>query len=292
MTSVTVRAVAQPARTPSALAGADAVLAKAAHENFPVALWILPARVRRRLAAVYGFARLVDDAGDLYDGDRLALLDWLEQDLARAYEGRAEHPLMQRVGALAAELELPREPFERLLEANRQDQTVTRYETWDELVAYCDLSANPVGELVLRILGAATPERIARSDAVCTALQVAEHLQDVGEDLSQGRIYLPREDMARFGVMEDDLAADRPVEALGRLLAFEVDRARGLLAEGIPLVASLRGRARLAIAAYVGGGRAALDAVERSGFDVLRRSPAAGKARRLAATAGVLREAA
>jgi squalene synthase HpnC len=289
---VTVRAVAPPARTPPAVAAAEEILAKAARENFPVALRVLPRDERRRLGAVYGFARLVDDAGDLYPGDRRGLLDWLEADLDRAYEGRAEHPLLERVGVLVRELSLPRDPFERLIEANRQDQEVTRYETWDELVAYCDLSANPVGELVLRIFRVATPERIVWSDAVCTALQVAEHLQDVGEDFRQGRIYLPREDRERFGVAEAELAADEPSDALQRLLAFEVERARSLLADGIPLVASLRGRQRLAIAAYVGGGRAALDAVGRSGYDVLRRSPAAGDARRAVATLRVLREAA
>jgi len=289
---VTVRAVAQPQRTPPDVATADAVLAKAAHENFPVALWVLPNRVRHQLGAVYGFARLVDDAGDLYQGDRLALLDWLEDDLDRAFAGRAEHPLMQRIGSVAADLDLPRRPFERLLEANRQDQLVTRYETWHDLAAYCDLSANPVGELVLRILGVASPVRLRQSDAVCTGLQLTEHLQDVGEDLASGRIYLPLEDMARFNVTEDDLAVNQPGEALSKLLSFEVERGRALLAEGVPLVASLRGRARLAIGTYVGGGRAALDAVERSGFDVLRQSPAARKGRRVTATVGVLREAA
>jgi squalene synthase HpnC len=289
---MTVRAVEEPQRTPQDLPAADAILATAAHENFPVALWVLPGRMRRQLGAVYGFARLVDDAGDLYAGDRLALLEWLEEDLDRAFAGRAEHPIMQRVGAIARELELPRGPFERLLEANRQDQVVTRYATWEDLAAYCELSANPVGELVLRILGAASPGRLVKSDAVCTGLQLAEHLQDVGEDHARGRIYLPLEDMARFDVTEDDLASSRPGEALCRLLAFEVERGRALLAEGIALVASLRGRSRLAIAAYVGGGRAALDAVEASGFDVLRRSPAAGTARRLRTALGVLREAA
>ena len=289
---MTVRAVAQPQRTPPDVATADAVLAKAAHENFPVALWVLPNRVRHQLGAVYGFARLVDDAGDLYQGDRLALLDWLEDDLDRAFAGRAEHPLMQRIGSVAADLDLPRRPFERLLEANRQDQLVTRYETWHDLAAYCDLSANPVGELVLRILGVASPVRLRQSDAVCTGLQLTEHLQDVGEDLASGRIYLPLEDMARFNVTEDDLAVNQPGEALSKLLSFEVERGRALLAEGVPLVASLRGRARLAIGTYVGGGRAALDAVERSGFDVLRQSPAARKGRRVTATVGVLREAA
>ncbi len=285
-------AVVTVARTAPAVASAEEVLAKAARENFPVALRVLPAATRRRLEAVYGFARLVDDAGDLYAGDRLALLDWIESDLDRAYTGRAEHPLLQRLGAIVAEVPLPRQPFLRLIEANRRDQEVTRYETWQELAGYCVLSANPVGELVLHILGAASTERIALSDSVCTGLQLAEHWQDVGEDLARGRIYLPREDLERFGITEGDLAGEEPTEPFTRLMAFEVERARGLLAAGLPLVASLRGRGRLAIAAYVGGGRAALDAVERSGFDVLRRSPRAPKVARLAATVRVMREAA
>jgi squalene synthase HpnC len=282
---------AATAASPSGSAAAGDVLAKAAHENFPVALWFLPARVRRQLEAVYGYARLVDDAGDLHPGDRLALLDWIEADLDRAYEGRAEHPLLQRVSTLVRELRLPRDPFLRLLEANRQDQRVARYATWEELQAYCHLSADPVGELVLHVFGAATPERVLLSDSVCTGLQLAEHWQDVGEDYGRGRIYLPAEDMALFGVVESDIAAAAPGEAFRRLLAFEVERARGLLAAGPRLLASLRGRARLSVAAYVGGGRAALDAVEASGFDVLRRSPAAGGRARAAATFRALREA-
>ncbi len=289
---MTVPTVADAVRTPpAALAGPEDVLEKASRENFPVALRVLPAASRRQLEAVYGFARLVDDAGDLYAGDRLALLDWIEADLDRAFEGGAEHPLLQRLGAIVAEFPLPREPFLKLIEANRRDQEVVRYETWEKLAGYCELSANPVGELVLHILGAATAERIALSDSVCTGLQLAEHWQDVGEDLARGRIYLPREDLARFGVTESDLAGGEPGKPAKRLLAFEVERARGLLAAGIPLVATLRGRGRLAVAAYVGGGRAALDAVERSGFDVLRRSPSASEAARLVATMRVLREA-
>jgi squalene synthase HpnC len=288
-----VLSVTGPAGQRSAgLTGAGAILAKAERENFPVALRILTPTVRRRLAAIYGFARLVDDAGDLYEGDRLELLDWIETDLDRAYAGRAEHPLLRRLSAVVRDLDLPRRPFERLLEANRQDQRVARYETWAELADYCDLSANPVGELVLHVFGAATPERIAWSDAVCTGLQLAEHWQDVGEDFGRGRVYLPREDLERFGVGEDHLRRDSPSPELHRLLAFEVARARELLTEGLPLVASLRGRSRLAIAAYVGGGRAALSAVEASGFDVLRRSPAAGARARALATLGVLKEAA
>ncbi len=189
------------------------------------------------------------------------------------------------------DLGLPRDPFLRLLEANRQDQTVTRYASWADLAAYCHLSADPVGELVLHVFGAATPQRLRWSDAVCTGLQLAEHWQDVGEDYARGRVYLPQEDLERFGVDEAELAAGTPGEALRSLLAFEVGRARGLLAAGVPLVASLSGRHRLAVAAYVGGGLAALEAVEQSGFDVLRRSPRAGARARAAATVRVLREA-
>ena len=281
---------AATAASPSGSLAAEQILAKAARENFPVALGFLPPTERRRLEAVYGFARLVDDVGDLFEGDRTGMLDWIETDLERAYAGHAEHPLLQRVSTLVRDLSLSREPFLRLIEANRQDQEVSRYATWEELAHYCTLSANPVGELVLHVFGVATPERIGWSDSVCTGLQLAEHWQDVGEDFGRGRIYLPVEDMERFEVTEADVAAERPGPAFASLMRFEVARARDLLRDGLALVGSLRGRHRLAIAAYVGGGRAALDAVEASGFDVLRRSPSAGARARLAATAAVLRE--
>ena len=268
-----------------------AVLRKARLENFPVALRILPRELRGRLGVIYGFARLVDDAGDEVTTGRNELLDWLEADLGRAFAGDARHPLMQRLTPFVRDLALPPDPFVRLIEANRRDQRIARYATWEELADYCTLSANPVGELVLASLGAATPERIAASDDVCTALQLAEHLQDVGEDLGRGRIYLPAEDMELFGVGEADLGRDVPGPQVRRLLAFEVDRARSLLASGVALVRSLQGPGRLAVAAYVGGGRAALGAIERSGYDVLRRSPHAGSAARIRATAAVLREA-
>jgi squalene synthase HpnC len=251
---------------PRSLGRPEDVLAKAARENFPVALFALPAETRRRLRDVYGYARLVDDAGDLAEGDRNALLDWIEADL-----DRGEHPLVSRVR------DLPRGPLLRLIEANRQDQRVSRYEHFEELVAYCDLSANPVGELVLHVFGAATPERVRWSDSICTGLQLAEHWQDVGEDRHAGRIYLPLEDLRRFGVSEEL----EPGEPFDRLMAFEVERAREVLREGLPLVRSLRGRQRLAVAAFAGGGFAALDAIERSGYDVLDRSPRAGKVARL-----------
>lgn len=279
-----------PAPSADALPGVE-LLARARLENFPVALRLLPPRERVWLASVYGYARLVDDVGDLHPGDRPALLDWIEEDLERAYEGRAEHVLLRRLTPFLRDRDVPRDPFLRLLEANRVDQHVTRYRTFDDLVGYCRLSADPVGELVLHVFAAATPERIRLSDSVCTALQLAEHWQDVGEDYRRGRIYLPQDDLRRFGVVEDDLARDAPTESLRELMAYEVERARGLLAAGVPLVRSLAGRPRLAVAAYAGGGAAALDAVAACGFDVLRRSPRAGTASRVRATLRVLWEA-
>jgi squalene synthase HpnC len=263
-------------------------MARAQGENFPVASRVLPRRVRSHLLAVYGFARLVDELGDSVQGDRPAALDWLEGDLDRAFQGRAEHPLLARLAPTIRECALPREPFARLIEANRVDQRVTRYETWEQLRGYCALSADPVGELVLGVLGVATPARIALSDSICTALQLTEHCQDVSEDLANGRVYLPREDLERFGCTSADLAAAHAGDALRGVLAFEVARARGLLCEGAPLIRQLRGRASLAVAAFVAGGRAALEAIERADYDVLPGPPRPARARRLLLLAATL----
>lgn len=253
---------------------ADALLARATHENFPVAPRWLPRALRDELLAIYGFARLVDDAGDEASGDRAALLDALAADLDRAADGAARHPLVRRLGPALAAGRLPIGPFHRLLEANRRDQRRTRYATWAELAAYCACSATPVGELVLHALGAATPERLALSDAVCTALQLVEHCQDVAEDHARGRVYLPAEDLARWGVREGDLAVRPAPAAVRALLAFEIERVRALLAAAPPLVGSLRGRGRLLVAGFAAGGLAAADAVARAGFD-----PSAGAPR-------------
>jgi squalene synthase HpnC len=249
-------------------------MAQSGGENFPVASVLLGRRERDQLLSIYGFARLVDDLGDEVAGDRMALLAWLEQELDRIYgEGKPEHPIMRRLAVTVAECRLPGEPFRRLIEANRRDQTVTRYESFDQLLDYCQLSAAPVGELVLHVFGAATTERIALSDRICNALQVVEHLQDVGEDYARGRVYLPREDMARFGCEERELAADAVSRPLRELLAFEAARARTLFDAGAPLVRTLRARPRLAVAGFLGGGRAALDALERARYEVLGGHP-------------------
>jgi squalene synthase HpnC len=258
----------------------SAILPLAAAENFSVAPLLVGRETCSHLTAIYGFARLADQLGDEVAGDRLALLDELERELGRAYDGTATHPLLRRVAVSARACDLPRGPFLRLIEANRLDQRQARYATFEDLLAYCDLSANPVGELVLHVFDAATPERITLSDKVCSALQLAEHWQDVGEDFRRGRVYLPTEDRVRFDVAEDELGATRTSDGLKRLLSFEVGRARSLLDEGAPLVGLLRGRARFAVAGYAGGGRAALDAVTAADCEVLAGAPRPGRLRR------------
>jgi squalene synthase HpnC len=268
-------------------------MARSAGENFPVASRALPRRLRQRLLAIYGFARLADELGDgedLAPADRLAALDWLEGELDRAYAGRARHPLLVRLQGALGECALAREPFQRLIEANRVDQRVARYETWEQLLGYCRLSADPVGELVLAAFGRASPERIALSSRICTALQLAEHWQDVAEDVARGRIYLPAEDLERFGCGEPELRAPRASWRVRGAIAFEVARTRELLEEGAPLIGTLRGGERVAVAAFVAGGRAALAAIERAGYEVLAGPPRASRARRAAALARTLAE--
>ncbi|WP_441248829.1 squalene synthase HpnC [Kitasatospora sp. McL0602] len=286
-------------------------LAKADLENFPVAPAFLPAAWRTDLMAVYGYARLVDDAGDgdladpvgvaallgVEDGhSRLALLDGLERDLDRVFEAalpggaakeQPRHPLLRALVPLVGRHALTPEPFRRLIEANRLDQRTDRYPTYQDLIAYCTLSADPVGRLVLSIAGVSTPERIALSDAVCSALQIVEHLQDVAEDFGRGRIYLPGEDLERFGVTEAHLAEPTAGPEVRRLVAFEVERARTLLDRGAPLVGTVRGRLRLLLAGFTAGGYAALAAIEAAGYDVLAQQPKPGK-RRLAVKAAAL----
>jgi squalene synthase HpnC len=269
----------------------ETILARASSENFPVALRVLGRETRAHLLAIYGFARLVDQIGDAAPGNRLELLDRLEEDLDRAFAGQARDPLLQTLGTTIHALDLPRTPFERLIEANRRDQVQSRYATFADLLDYCRLSANPVGELVLHVFRAATAERIALSDSVCTALQLIEHWQDIGEDARAARVYLPQEDLDRFGVSADDLTAASVSEPLRRLLAFEVARAGALLDEGAPLVRLVRGRARLALAGFVGGGRAAVDALVRSDYEVLAASPRPSRGERVRAVARALRGA-
>ncbi len=250
-----------------------AVIAQAQTENFPVASRLLARRTRSDLLALYGFARLVDDVGDESHGDRLELLDELEADLERAFAGGARYPLISSLEPTIRACDLPIEPFRRLIEANRRDQVKHRYETFEELLAYCALSAHPVGELVLGVFGCATPDRVALSDAVCSGLQLVEHWQDVAEDYARGRIYLPLADCRQFGVQARDLALSEPTPGLRALLALEVSKARRLLDQGTALIGTLRGRPAIAVAMFIAGGRAALKAIVAADYDVLSMRP-------------------
>jgi squalene synthase HpnC len=279
--SPSARPTTSPSAEPSVAdpsAPVEAVLrGKERAENFPVALRLLPRELRDGLRAVYDVVRTIDDLGDDPDvapPDRLAALEAFAEDLARVWStGTPEAPVLRRLVPVVRRAHLPHECFDRLTRANIIDQQAGRYETFSDLQDYCSLSANPIGELVLHLVGRATPERIALSDRICTALQVAEHLQDVAEDRRGGRVYLPREDMAAYGVTEADLDAPSASPALRRLIAAEGRRVADLLGEGAPLVGSLTGWARLAVAGYVAGGRAALDGLRRVDGDVLPGSP-------------------
>jgi len=239
-------------------------------ENFPVAMRLLPAGLRRDLRAIYGVARAVDDLGDDAPGDRLALLAEFETDLRRVWS--AERPERDVLRALVPTVEahhLAIDPFLALVEANRLDQVRASYQTWADLRHYCTLSADPVGRIVLAIVGATGEDLTAWSDDVCTALQLLEHCQDVGEDRRRGRTYLPQDDLDAFAVTAADLDARVTSVAVRDVVRHEVARAATLLESGAPLVRRLPGAGKIAVAGYVAGGLATADALRRADFDVL-----------------------
>jgi squalene synthase HpnC len=249
---------------------AERIDARASGENFPVVSVLAPRWARQHLHAIYGFARLVDNLGDEAEGDRAALLDELEREL----DGPPRSDVMQRLHASIQERSLPREPFARLIEANRIDQRKSRYESWAEVREYCTYSADPVGRLVLAVYGRGEEhELVAMSDSVCTGLQLVNFLQDPPRDLALGRVYLPQESLRRFGVKNGDLVGPL-TEPIAALLRHEAERARGLLEAGLPLRSALGGRAGMSVALYARGGLAALDALERAGWDVFSSRPA------------------
>ena len=255
---------------------AAAVARRARTENFPVASLLFPRRLRPHLRAVYGFARLVDILGDEVEGDRLAALDELERELDSCYTGAPASPVMRELQPTIRAFSLPREPFLRLIEANRMDQRIAEYESWDDLREYCRHSADPVGRLVLGLLRlAGEPDLVAASDDVCTGLQLVNFLQDVPRDLELGRIYLPAEDRRRFGVTE----LDRPSPALTELLRFEAERARQLLLGGQALQSRIGGRVGRAVGLFARGGLAALDALESARWDIFTRRPRPSRTR-------------
>ncbi|MFL5941967.1 MAG: squalene synthase HpnC [Gaiellaceae bacterium] len=252
------------------------IAARAAGENFPVGSVLFPRALRPHIRALYCYARLVDELGDAYDGDRLAALDELEREVDAAFAGEATWPVLRNVQPTIRGFDLPREPFLRLIEANRIDQRVGEYETWADLKHYCVHSADPCGRLVLGVLRRLDdPELVAASDSVCTGLQLVNFLQDVPRDLELGRIYLPAEDRHAFG----SPALDRPSDDLRALLRFEAARAEELLAAGEVLRARIGGRIGRAVALFARGGLAALDALDSAGWDVFSSRPRPSRGR-------------
>jgi squalene synthase HpnC len=252
------------------------VAARAAGENFPVGSVLFPRALRPHVRALYCYARLVDELGDAYDGDRLAALDELEAQVELTFEGEPTWPVMRNVQPTVREFDLPREPFLRLIEANRMDQRVVEYETWDDLKWYCVHSADPCGRLVLGVLRRlGDAESVAASDDVCTGLQLVNFLQDVPRDLDLGRVYLPADDRARFGAP----MLDRPSDELRALLRFEASRAAALLAGGDVLRARIGGRLGRAVGLFARGGLAALDALEAANWDIFTQRPKPSRAR-------------
>ena len=246
------------------------------YENFSVVTRLTPREHRPAFRGIYAFCRWSDDLGDEVGDPRrsLELLDWWRGELRALYEGRARHPVMIALGETIARYGIPIEPFEALVSAFEQDQTVTEYITYEQLLDYCTRSANPVGHLVLHVAGAFSPENARLSDATCTALQLANFWQDVARDLAIGRIYLPREDRDRFGVAEADLRALRFTPAFGALMTFEVERTRALFAEGRALVLRMPRALAVDVDLFSRGGLAILDRIGAHGFDVLSARPA------------------
>ena len=244
-------------------------------ENFPVALRLLPKAPRRHLTAVYDVARTIDDLGDESVEDRPAALRAFRTDLATIWAGgQPAAPVLRRLAPTVAECGLSQRHFVDLVGANLRDQVQSTYPTYAELLAYCDLSANPVGRIVLEIFGQSDPTNVALSDRICTALQIIEHCQDVAEDARAGRCYLPQEDLDRYGVDPGALKVVPTSLELRRVVAYELDRCADLLDAGLPLVGRLHGWARLAVAGYLAGGRAAMLAIRRMKCDVMSISPA------------------
>ena len=256
-------------------------LAKTHYENFTVGSWLLPRAKRNHIYAIYAYCRFVDDLGDEHTDDRLRALDAWESDLLACYDGTPRHPYMVALQQTIREFDIPPEPFLKLIEANRMDQTVTRHATYGDLEHYCRHSANPVGHLVLYVFGHRDEERQRLSDYTCTALQLANFWQDVSRDYAKGRMYIPLEDMDRFGYSEDELARGQFTDGFRELMAFEGARARGLFKLGLPLVETLDGRLKLDVALFSKGGMKVLDAIEGQGYDVLGHRPELSKTARV-----------
>jgi squalene synthase HpnC len=262
-------------------------LARSHYENFSVASWFLPERLRQHFFNVYSYCRISDDLGDeVGDAQRsLALLDQWEAELNACYSGHPRHPVFVALAETVQACDIPQKPFADLLTAFRQDQTVSRYETFDDLLGYCLNSANPVGRLVLYVCGYRDNERQALSDFTCTALQQANFWQDVSVDYAKNRVYLPLEDLRTYGVSEDDIASARNTDSFRRMLKFQVERAREWFDRGLPLASKLDRELAIDIELFSRGGQEILNAIERQDYAVLGRRPVISKTRKLALVA-------
>jgi squalene synthase HpnC len=263
-------------------------LARSHYENFSVASWLLPEGLRQHFFNVYAYCRISDDLGDEV-GDRaasLALLDEWETELNACYEGEPRHPVFVALAETVRKFEIPKHEFADLLTAFRQDQNVSRYETFNDVLGYCRYSANPVGHLVLYVCGYRDAERQLLSDYTCTALQLANFWQDVSADFAKGRIYLPLDDLRRFGVSEETIRAGENTSAFREMLKFEVERAREWFRQGLPLIAKVDRALATDIELFSRGGQEILRAIERQHYAVLGRRPVISKTRKLALVAG------
>ena len=260
-------------------------LARTHYENFSVASWFLPTKLRQHFFNVYAYCRISDDLGDEVGDPAVALrlLDQWQAELDACYGGHPRHPVFVALADTVRRFEIPQQSFVDLLTAFRQDQTITRYSTFDDLLGYCRNSANPVGHLVLYLCGYRDAERQALSDFTCTALQLANFWQDVSSDYNErGRIYLPLDDLQRFRVTEDDIAAQRNTSAFCDLMRFEVKRAREWFHKGLPLIGKVDRELAIDLELFSRGGLEILLAIEAQGFNVLGHRPAISKSRKLA----------
>jgi squalene synthase HpnC len=259
------------------------ILAESHYENFHVASWFLPEALRPHFHAIYAYCRISDDLGDEV-GDTaqsLALLDLWGRELDACYDGQARHPVFVALAETIRVCSIPKEPFADLLTAFRQDQTVTRHDTMQDVLAYCRYSANPVGRLVLYACGYSSEERFRLSDATCSALQLANFWQDVRIDFAKDRVYLPQADMQRFGVCDETISLGIATAEFRELMRYEVDFARGLFYEGLPLIGMVGRELALDLDLFSRGGLEILNAIEQQNFDVLSSRPAISKRTKL-----------
>jgi len=274
-----------PVRAPSLPAAQQycARLARSHYENFSVVTWFLPRHLRQDFYNVYAYCRISDDLGDEVGNaeQSLLLLDEWEAELEQCYSGHPRHPVFVALQQTVREHDIPQHEFADLLLAFRQDQKVTRYATFDDVRGYCRYSANPVGHLVLYVCGYRDAERQKLSDFTCTALQLANFWQDVAVDYTKGRIYLPLEDLAKYGVSESDIAERQATPAFLQMIKFEVTRAREWFQMGLPLARMVDKRLALDIELFSRGGQEILNAIERQGHDVLKQRPVISKPRKL-----------